>query len=84
MWRVFGHGQDAATATHHHAGYGAFEHVWHMLDQVVVRPEALDAFPEHEVRIVTAARGVPLVTAHGVPDARNASDHLPLFFRWNV
>ena len=55
-----------------------------MLDQVVVRPEALDRFDESAVRVLTAVGGGSLVGPDGSPDSAAASDHLPLVFAWNL
>lgn len=84
MWRLFGHGRDTGGATHHYAGYDEVELIWHMLDQVVVRPEALDRFPEQELKIVTRIGTTNLWDADEVPDTEIASDHLPIIFRWDL
>ncbi|MEO2091501.1 MAG: endonuclease/exonuclease/phosphatase family protein [Gemmataceae bacterium] len=84
MWRLFGHGRDAGGATHHFAGYDEVELIWHMLDQVVIRPEALDRFPEHELKIFTRIGTTNLWDAVEVPDTEAASDHLPVIFRWDL
>jgi hypothetical protein len=49
-----------------------------------VDSEALDFFPEEELRILTGVGGTSLVNERGIPDSGVASDHLPLFFRWSV
>jgi hypothetical protein len=80
MWRLFGHGSDAGSATHYYVGYDSVEHVWHMPDQVIVRPEVLGQFDERRLRILTTASGRSLVTGIEVPDAGAAYDHLPIDF----
>jgi endonuclease/exonuclease/phosphatase family metal-dependent hydrolase len=56
---------------------------WHILDQVLVRPELIESgligcdcttIPDH-------AGEVSLLTSDRAPDKRRASDHLPLVFR---
>jgi hypothetical protein len=84
MWRCFGQAGDAASATHYYQGYNAHKLLWHMLDQVVIRPEALDFFPESELRILRVAGECSLVDRHGLPDPSVGSDHLPLFFHWGL
>ncbi len=63
MWRLYGHQQhpDAGAATHYWVGANAHELGWHMLDQVVLRPEELVHFPEDQLRIVTQVGGISLV-----------------------
>lgn len=86
MWRTFGQHQhpDAGAATHHWLGRSAHELGWHMLDQVVLRPEETTRFPENQLRIVTQIGGIGLLDADGLPDRQTASDHLPLVFHWNL
>jgi endonuclease/exonuclease/phosphatase family metal-dependent hydrolase len=84
MWRLYGHGRDAASATHYFHGYNEVEPIWHMLDQVIVRPDALDRFPESEVRIVSSVGSTSLWGVEQIPDVGVASDHLPLLFRWDL
>lgn len=86
MWRVYGHAHHlhAGAATHFWTGGGTYELGWHMLDQVVLRPGEASRFPESELRIVTEIGGFSLLDPHGLPDARAASDHLPVLFQWNL
>lgn len=84
MWRKYGHGPDAGSATHYHPGYATTEHFWHMFDQVVTRPETAGRLPEDRIEIVRAAGNRPLLDARGAPDERDASDHLPLLFFWDL
>jgi hypothetical protein len=48
-----------------------------MFDQVLLRPELLKGFAPEQVRIVTEIGGVSLL-AGGRPNAKVASDHLPV------
>ncbi|QEL16125.1 endonuclease/exonuclease/phosphatase family protein [Limnoglobus roseus] len=84
MWRLFGYGIDSASATHYHNGYTDTEHLWHMLDQVVLRPEAMEQFVEPELRILTGTMDLSFTDAHQCPNARTASDRFPVVFRWNL
>jgi hypothetical protein len=68
MWRHFGRGMDSASATYYYHGYHAHELMWHMLDQVVLRPEAIDRFREDKLRILTMAGEVNLATEVGHPN----------------
>lgn len=84
MWRLYGHGPDAGSATHYYPGTGSSEFVWHMLDQVLVRPSDPWLVPETEVRILRTAGAKPLVRADGRPDEVKGSDHLPILFPWHL
>ena len=86
MWRAYGHQQhpDAGAATYHWMGANARELGWHMLDQVVLRPEESVRFPEEQLRIVTRVGGVSLLDSAGLPDRQTASDHLPVVFHWDL
>jgi hypothetical protein len=86
MWRVYGQRPqaEAGTATHYWLGAGVRELGWHMLDQVVLRPEESARFPEDQLRIVTQVGGISLLDPDGLPDRQTASDHLPLVFRWDL
>jgi len=84
-WRLYGQQQaEAGAATHYWIGESARELGWHMLDQVVLRPEESARFPEDQLRIVTQVGGISLLDADGLPDRQTASDHLPVVFRWNL
>lgn len=84
MWRVYGHSTDAGAATFFRAGNDAVEHIWHMLDQVVIRPDVLDAFPEDNLEILISVGLRSLTRRRGEPDSAFASDHLPIVFEWNL
>jgi hypothetical protein len=55
-----------------------------MFDQVLVRPELMDRFPNHELKILTAVGEKSLVSPSGVPDRKGASDHLPVLFKLDL
>jgi hypothetical protein len=86
MWRLYGGtpASDAGAATYYWQRNQAAESMWHMLDQLVVRPEEIPHLPEGSLRILTCVGGVELVDEDGRPDTRTGSDHLPLMFEWNV
>jgi hypothetical protein len=86
MWRKYGHvtSMDAGMATHYWQNNQAAELFWHMLDQVVIRPEDRASFPEDRLRIVSSVGTVTLLAPDGTPDASVGSDHLPIVFHWNV
>lgn len=86
MWRLYGHDRHpaAGAATHYWIGSWAHGLGWHMIDQVVLRPEESARFPEDRLRIVTRVGEIPLLDDDGLPDRQTASDHLPVVFHWNL
>ncbi len=84
MWAHLGSGGGKPPATYYYYKYRPHEVFWHMLDQVVLRPAALPLFPEGELKIIHEVAGSSLLKADGTPDAKLASDHLPLFFRLDL
>jgi len=86
MWRLYGHQnhRDAGAATHHWLGRWNQEYVWHMVDQVVIRPTECVRFPESNLRIVTQVGTASLLTAQQIPESRIGSDHLPIVFEWSL
>jgi hypothetical protein len=86
MWRKYGHvaSLEAGMATHYWKSNQAGDLFWHMLDQVVIRPEECLSFPEDRLRIVSSVGTVTLLAPAGIPDDTVGSDHLPIVFHWNV
>ncbi len=80
-WRCYGSSVNGVLATHHHYKYEATELFWHMLDQVVIRPQLYPALMEKNLRIITKIGMTNLLASSGKPDRENCSDHLPLSFR---
>lgn len=91
MWRLYGHFplKEAGMGTHYWEKSFAHEYCWHMIDQVVIRPEEAARFPEDQLSIITKvgnnlANAISLLDTDGKPDSKSASDHLPLLFQWNL
>lgn len=86
MWRKYGQeaAMEAGAATHYWQNNQAGELFWHMLDQVVIRPEECDHFPEDQLRIISTVGTVSLLAPDGSLDTSTGSDHLPVIFHWNV
>lgn len=80
MWSCYGRRQSAPLATHYFTRSGPHEIFWHMIDQVVLRPDVLPFFADDRLRILHRAGPIDLVTRNGYPDKANASDHLPFLF----
>ncbi len=86
MWRHYGHvaSSDAAMATHYWHNNQAGELFWHMLDQVVLRPEECSSFPESQLQILSSVGTITLLAPDGTLDKTIGSDHLPILFHWNL
>ena len=86
MWGLLGDAREADRAietpggTYYYTAAEPHDLYWHMLDQVVVRPDVIPMFEHDALRIVTQVSDDWFVTDSGVPDRRAASDHLPVVF----
>jgi hypothetical protein len=81
MWSLFGESTHRPPGTYYHYSSEPLEYFWHILDQVLIRPDLLDRFDDKDVEILQSAGGTSLITEEGIPDDRIASDHLPLLFK---
>lgn len=81
MWSFLGtrSGRDVG-GSYFYKGSKDLEYYWNVFDQVLIRPSLLPSFDERSLRILSSVRKTPLVTKEGFPDARTASDHLPIIF----
>lgn len=86
MWRKYGSvaSMEGGMATHYWQNNQAGELFWHMLDQVVIRPEESVSFPENRLSIISSVGTATLLAPDGIPDRTVGSDHLPIVFHWNV
>lgn len=80
MWNFFGDLKEPAGTYFHKAGKVS-EYFWNIFDQVIFRPQLLDAINRDSIEIVTEINGISLLTKNKIPDKKNFSDHLPIFFR---
>jgi hypothetical protein len=81
MWSCYGGIRNRPLATHYFTASREHEIYWHMIDQVVLRPDLLPFFLNNRLRILTRAGTLDLVTHSGHPDKTTASDHLPVLFQ---
>ena len=51
---------------------------------MLVRPVLQDRFVEAELKVLTVIDGLRLLDRRGLPDAKAASDHLPLLFALDI
>ena len=84
MWSLIGQRTDGPPGTFYFNKSLPLTYYWHALDQVLVRPSLLDALDQKSVQIVSRIRRRDLLTRGGLPDKRQASDHLPIVFRLHL
>ncbi|KPA09971.1 endonuclease/exonuclease/phosphatase family [Candidatus Magnetomorum sp. HK-1] len=63
------------------------EHVnlyWHMLDQVLVRPDLLDTFDTNDLQILSTDGNTSFLSKKGLPNQSLFSDHLPILFKMKL
>lgn len=84
MWGLFGDGSQGPPGTYYYPDSQHNVLFWHMFDQVLIRPDLLPFFQNDNLRIIDSFGNASLLTKHGVPNQRIASDHLPLLFRLSL
>ena len=81
MWGLLGDGTPGPSGTYY---YGSAEHIaffWNTFDQVLIRPDLLPSFDNKGLEIPESDGEVSLLSNKGLPDAKVASDHLPVVFK---
>jgi len=78
MWSLFGDATPGPPGTYYWNGSTSTEYFWHILDQVLIRPELLDRFKNDDLRIIESDGTKSLLSSSGLP---TESDHLPIFFK---
>ena len=79
MWSLLGDRTPGPPGTFYRSPSGSVNYFWNTYDQVLLREEMMNYLRDV---IVPETDGIDaLVTASGLPDAANGSDHLPLVFK---
>jgi hypothetical protein len=84
MWGRLGDSSPGPPGTHYRSGSGQFEHFWHTIDQVLLRPGLLRSFSNERLVIPEDDGEAPLTTPQGHPGGETGSDHLPLVFSLDI
>jgi endonuclease/exonuclease/phosphatase family metal-dependent hydrolase len=84
MWKHFGDCTDNTPGTCYFPRSTPLSYYWNMFDQVLVRPDLLNAFPDDGLSILTKTGESQLVDKNGRPDSKLSSDHLPILFRLDL
>lgn len=85
MWGLYGdvHGSTVAGTYYYRASFPIHQY-WHMLDQVIMRPDVIPVFDKQALKIVAKGKTYSLLNNKGIIDQRNYSDHLPIKFKLNI
>jgi hypothetical protein len=84
MWGRFGDTTRGPAGTFYYQSGKHVNYYWHILDQVLIRPDLLPYFNHNDLDILTDDGQNPLVASDGRPDDKAASNHLPLLFRLSL
>lgn len=80
MWGCLGdNGKGGTPGTHYLTGSEYTQPYWHMLDQVILRPDVIPYFDDNGLKILKSGRTYSLVSRDGHPDKKK-SDHFPILF----
>ncbi|MCA9045898.1 MAG: hypothetical protein KDA69_16345 [Planctomycetaceae bacterium] len=82
MWSELGDRPRPLPGTHFNVS-GAITPHWHLVDQVVFRPELMNLFEDFELEIIDTAGHNSLLNQLGRPDSEQASDHLPISIQFH-
>ena len=82
MWQLMGDESGGVPGTYFRRAASPVEYFWSTFDQVLIRPALLPCFAG--ASIIRRLAGQDLLTAHGLPDKRRFSDHLPIVCRFNT
>lgn len=85
MWSLYGdlHGNEVA-GTYYYQTNEPVAQYWHMLDQVIMRPDVIPVFDKQSLKIVAKGVSYNLLNKKGIIDKNNYSDHLPIMFNLNI
>lgn len=85
MWSFLGDESEGPPGSYYYdASSRPVNFYWHIFDQVLLRPELVSLFPGEELKLLTDADSLSLMTNRGIPDSTNASDHFPLVFKLDL
>jgi hypothetical protein len=83
MWSLYGDHSRGPCGSYFYNSSNHLSYYWHMIDQVLVRPALVPAFPVDRLQILDRIGSTELLTGAGRPDRNIGSDHLPLLFTLN-
>jgi hypothetical protein len=84
MWSFMGDATTGPAGTYYYNSAEMVNYFWNMFDQILIRPELLTSFENKNLEIITSIGKESLLTANGLPDKSNYSDHLPITFKLDL
>ena len=84
MWNRFGDNTGGPPGTYYYERSEHLCYFWNIFDQVLVRPDLLNLFPNQELSILSDIGGETLLSPKGLPDKAIGSDHLPVLFKLDL
>ena len=84
MWNHFGDHPPSPPGSYYRSGSGQSEYFWHLVDQVLIRPDLLQYFADERLEVLTEIGHRSLVTENGIPNREVGSDHLPLLLELSI
>lgn len=84
MWGLYGdlHGQDVS-GTYYYAPGQPIQQYWHIIDQVIMRPDVIPVFDKSQLKIVAKGCNYNLLNRNDSISTQY-SDHLPIKFNLNI
>lgn len=77
MWNLMGDFSEP-NGTYYYTKSGVYNCFWNIFDQILLRPQLANYLVDDTLEIISKTRNKSLVTDNGIPDKKNASDHLPI------
>jgi hypothetical protein len=81
MWHLMGNREQNARGTTYFDNSDPHTPFWNTFDQVLVRPDLIDAFDDHALQIIESVGSRSLLTKGKSKISSKFSDHLPLVFK---
>ena len=78
MWNLLGDQTRGPPGTYYRSTNDPDAQFWHMIDQVLLRPDVIDLVDIDSLAIITRSDEVALARRNGRPNSRH-SDHFPIF-----
>ena len=78
MWNLFGDFNEPP-GSYYYSGNNTSNSMWHIFDQVMIRPSLIDDFNNESLCIICKTKNISLLDEKGHPN-KKISDHLPIFF----
>lgn len=82
MWSCLGDRTEGPPGSYYYRKANQVCQFWHSFDQLLIRPVIMNSLAT--LKILDSDGIASLVTKTGIPDKKNASDHLPVFFQLDL